>query len=54
MVEDIWDTLASEGAEIDLSEEQLAELESRRADMLRDPSVGISWEAARERLFGKP
>jgi putative addiction module component (TIGR02574 family) len=50
LVEDIWDTLSAEVAELPLSDIQMAELEGRRARLLDDPSIGIPWETAKARL----
>jgi len=50
LVEDIWDTLSHDEADLPLSETQWAELDARRAQLLNDSSLGIPWETARERL----
>jgi putative addiction module component (TIGR02574 family) len=36
-----------------LSEEQIAEIERRAAELERDPSIGIPWEVVRARLIDK-
>lgn len=36
-----------------LSEEQIAEIERRAAELERDPSIGIPWEVVRTRLIDK-
>ena len=51
LVEDIWDTMVAEDADISLSAAQIAELDRRRAEMEADPSIGISWEEAKRRLL---
>lgn len=53
LVEDIWDTLSEEDAELPLSDAQMAELDARREQLLADPSIGIPWEAAKARLAEK-
>jgi putative addiction module component (TIGR02574 family) len=54
LVEDIWDTLSHENADLPLSEAQMAELDTRRDQLPADPSMGISWETAKARLAEKP
>lgn len=54
LVEDIWDTLSEEDADLALSEVQVAELDARRDQLLADPSLGISWEVAKARLAEEP
>ena len=51
LVEDIWDTVAMENADVSLSDLQMEELERRRSEMLANPSVGIPWTEAKKRLF---
>ncbi len=36
-----------------LSDEQIAEIERRAAELERDPSIGIPWEVVRARLIDK-
>ncbi len=47
---DIWDTLVVEDADFPLRSDQLTELETRRAAMLADPSIGIPWTEAKALL----
>jgi len=47
---DIWDTLVGEDADFPLRSDQLTELETRRAAMLTDPSIGIPWTEAKALL----
>ena len=51
LVEDIWDTMVAEDADFPLSSDQLTELDSRRAEMMADPSMGIPWAEAKARLL---
>ena len=51
LVEDIWDTMVAEDADFPLSSDQLTELDSRRAEMMADPSIGIPWAEAKARLL---
>jgi len=51
LVEDIWDSMVEEDVDFPLSSAQLTELDSRRAAMLADPSIGIPWAEAKARLL---
>ena len=50
LVEELWDTVVAEQAEVPLSDEQLSELDSRRAEMAANPSIGIPWEQVKASL----
>lgn len=51
LVEDLWDSLPQQDANVPLTEAQLAELDRRRAEMIADPSIGIPWDEAKARLL---
>jgi putative addiction module component (TIGR02574 family) len=52
LVEDIWDSIASEAPNsIELSQAQKIELHRRVAAHRADPSTAISWEQVRSKLF---
>lgn len=53
LVEDIWDTLVGDAANISLSNEQVEELGQRRRALLKDPSSAIPWADARRELMGE-
>lgn len=53
MAEDIWNTLVDEDAELPLRNSQISELETRRAKMMADPSIGIPWTKAKALLLAE-
>ena len=53
LAEDLWDSVAAETGELPLSAAQTAELDSRLAELARDPSAGESWEVVRGRVEGR-
>ena len=50
LVEDLWDSLVADEADIPISDRQLAEIERRKTMMEANPNVGISWETAKAQL----
>ena len=50
LAEDLWDSVAAETGELPLTEAQTAELDSRLADLARDPKAGESWPVVRARI----
>jgi putative addiction module component (TIGR02574 family) len=50
LVTDIWDTIAEVPEEVDLSEEQKAELDRRLEAYNRNPSEGSPWSLVKERI----
>lgn len=51
LVKELWDSIAEESPAIDLSQEQIAELD-RRLDVLEaQPEGGTPWHIARERIL---
>lgn len=54
LVEQIWESVAASPAgNVDLSAEQLAELESRWQEFLRNPAAGSTWEEVKARLTSR-
>lgn len=53
LVEDIWDSIAAENPPIELTPEQIKELERRIEHHRLHPEDAIPWEEARERLLGR-
>jgi putative addiction module component (TIGR02574 family) len=53
LVEDIWDSIAQDATEPDvsLSAEHRAELRRRLAEHRADPSSAVPWEEVRSKLF---
>jgi putative addiction module component (TIGR02574 family) len=54
LVEDIWDSIASEKQAGQLTMEQRAELDHRLDDAEANPGLGRPWEEVRTGLLGKP
>jgi putative addiction module component (TIGR02574 family) len=52
LVEEIWDSIALEEAEIPLTEAQRQDLERRIAAYEANPKAGSSWEEVKARLRG--
>lgn len=50
LLEDLWDSIASEPDQIPVLDWQKEELARRKAAHLQNPSLGSSWEAAKERI----
>ncbi len=50
LVEDLWDSIASDPDRVPLLEWQKEELARRKATYLQNPNSGSSWEAAKERI----
>lgn len=51
LVEDIWDSMVAEDADISLTANQAAELDRRHAEMESNPALGIPWSEAKRRLL---
>ena len=49
LVEDLWDSIAQEDAELSVSEEKRAELRRRKERFLQHPSSGRTWEQVKQR-----
>jgi putative addiction module component (TIGR02574 family) len=50
LVEDIWDSIAAVPEAVQLSDEQMAEIERRLEDYRRNPDDVVPWEEAKARL----
>lgn len=50
LVEDLWDSIATDPTDVPVLEWQKEELGRRKAAYLEDPTSGSSWEAAKERI----
>lgn len=53
LVEEIWDTIASQAREMDLSEEEKKLIDKRLEAYHRDPESGAPWEEVYQRIIGK-
>ena len=50
LVEDLWDDIASATEELPVPAWQIEELGRRKANYLRNPGSGMSWEEAKRRI----
>ena len=50
LVEDLWDDLAATPGDVPIHEWQKEELARRRANLMSQPSSGISWEELKTRI----
>ena len=50
LVEDLWDDLAATPSEVQIHDWQKEELARRKANLMRRPAAGISWEQAKSRI----
>jgi putative addiction module component (TIGR02574 family) len=53
LVEDIWDTIATETADLPLTEAQRVDLERRLAEHRANPQAGSTWEEVLNRVRGR-
>lgn len=53
LVEDIWDTIANEPAEVELTEEEKKILDERLEAYHRNPDLGSPWEDVYKRFVSK-
>jgi len=53
LVQDVWDQLADQGYEPELTEEMKAELDRRIEEMDRNPGAGVPWEEVKARVLGR-
>lgn len=52
LVEEIWDSITADEAEVPLTEAQRQDLQRRLAAYEANPKVGSSWEEVKARLRG--
>jgi putative addiction module component (TIGR02574 family) len=50
LVEDLWDSIASDGADLPVTSQQREELDRRLANLERDPSSGDSSKNVKSRI----
>jgi putative addiction module component (TIGR02574 family) len=53
LVEAVWDGIADQGYEPELTEEMKAELDRRIEELDRNPDVGVPWEEVKARVLGR-
>ena len=54
LVQDLWDHLAEDPEAIPVHPWQIEELARRKANLLRNPASGLSWEEVRRRIRQRP
>ena len=50
LVEDLWDDLASDPAEVPIHDWQKEELARRKANLMSHPATGLSWDEVKRRV----
>ncbi len=50
LVEDLWDDLAATPSEVPVYEWQKQELARRRASLMSNPALGLTWSEVKERI----
>lgn len=50
-VEDIWSELAATPSDVPVTDWQKAEVERRKADLLRNPGSALSWDKVKRRIL---
>ena len=53
LVEDLWDDLAGTPEAVPVHDWQKQELERRKANLLQNPSSGLSWEEVKQKVRGR-
>ena len=53
LVEDIWDSIATQADGVSLTEAQMRDLDQRLNDLDANPSAGSPWHEVRQRIMGK-
>jgi putative addiction module component (TIGR02574 family) len=54
LVEELWDSIAADSANLEMTQEQAAELDRRLAEHDANPDEGVSWSELRDRLRQRP
>jgi putative addiction module component (TIGR02574 family) len=50
LVEDLWDDLAGKPESVSVHEWQKRELARRKANLVKNPTSGLSWEQVKQRV----
>ena len=50
LVEALWDSIAANPYELPFTEHQVEELGRRKQEYLRNPEIGLSWEAVKANI----
>ncbi len=51
-VGDLWDDFASTPDAVPVDDWQIAELDRRKANLMRNPAPGLSWDEVKRRMRG--
>ena len=50
LVQDLWDDLAATPGDVPVHAWQIAEIDRRKANLLKNPASGLSWEEVKRRI----
>ena len=50
LVEDLWDDLAADPAAVPVHDWQKEELARRKANLMKNPAAGLTWEEVKRRV----
>jgi putative addiction module component (TIGR02574 family) len=53
LVEDLWDDLAANPAEVPIHDWQKEELARRKANLMNSPASGLTWDEVKRRVRSK-
>lgn len=53
LVEDLWDDLAATPEAVPIHDWQTDELDRRKANLLKNPASGLTWEEIQRRVRGR-
>jgi putative addiction module component (TIGR02574 family) len=51
LAEDLWDSVAAHPEQVETTQEQLAEIEKRLAELDENPEAGESWDVVKSRIL---
>lgn len=51
LAEDLWDSVAAHPEQVETTQEQLAEIEKRLAELDENPEAGESWDVVKARIL---
>jgi putative addiction module component (TIGR02574 family) len=52
LLEELWDSIGDEPESLGVSQELIDELDRRKAEFERDPTIGLSWEDVQASIRG--
>ncbi len=52
LLEELWDSIGDEPESLVVSQELIDELDRRKAEFERDPTIGLSWEDVQASIRG--